>query len=182
MAIIQKAGNVKPSILVFGLPADGKTTAIMREIESRGFNPLWVVFTNINVVTTEHPDWDAVVVNNWYGMNELYNEIRSGKLDIKGYDVVVVEGLGYASTMALTDALAKSDSKDPRQAYLAMGRELSALLAGLRDLFGAIFVTLDLQKDEENNLEMSINRHLFNTTISYFGEKWWIRSEPSADK
>lgn len=182
MATIQKAGSVKPSTLVFGLPADGKTSTIMNEIEHRGFNPLWIVFGNITVVSEAHPEWDAVVVNNWYEMNAFYNEMRSGKIDIKGYDVVVIEGLGYAATMALMDAIAKSGNNNQQAAYLAMGREINGLLAGLRDLFGAIFVTLNLQKDDEGNIEMSINPHLWNSIIAFFGQTWYVYSEPTADK
>lgn len=182
MGIIQKAGQFKNSTLVIGLPADGKTTAIMREIESKDYNPLWIVFSNANAVIAQHPEWDMAVIQNWYAINNLYNEMRSGKIDISQYDVVAIEGLGYAATMALIDALAKSDTKDPRPSYLAMGRELPAMLAGLRDLFGAVFVTLDLHKDEENNIEMSINPHLYNSIIGMFGEKWYAYSEPNADK
>jgi hypothetical protein len=182
MAIIQKAGTIKPSTLVMGLPADGKTSTIMQEIEERQFNPLWIVFGNITVVSEKHPEWDAIMVNNWYEMNEAYNEFRSNPESIKQYDVVVIEGLGVMSTMALMDAIAKSNNNNQQAAYLAMGRELSGILTGLRDLFGAIFVTLNLQKTEDNNLEMVINPHLYNSVIPFFGQTWYAYSEPKADK
>lgn len=183
MSIIRKAGELNnTSTLVFGLPADGKTTAIMEHITENGYNPLWVVFTNADIIARNHPEWDVAIIPNWFEFDLLYKEMVNKKIDITQYDVVVIEGLGYAATMALTDILSIAETKDPRPSYLEMGRLIAAKIAGLRGLFKAVFVTLDLQRDDENNLEMSINRHLYFNILGFFGNKWYVYSEPKADK
>ena len=182
MGIIQKAGDFTGSTMVMGLPADGKTTVVMNELVEKNLNPLWIVFTNGDIVSKQHPEWAMAVMANWYQFDNLYKAMKTGVEDIKAYNAVVIEGLGYAATMALTDILSKSDTKDPRPSYLEMGRTLNARLAELRSMFGSVYCTMDLDRTKENNLELLINPHLYNSIIGFFGRKVYVYSEPTADK
>lgn len=182
MSTIGKASEVGGhSLAVFGLPADGKTTAIVEYLDENQLNPLWIVFTNAGDVPATHPNWDMAVISNWYDFEKL--EKQFGKeVRIEQYDVIVIEGLHYAATMLLTDILAVAETKDPRPSYLEMGRRMAATLGNLRKHFRGLIVTLDLQRDEENKIEWAINRDLIKQIVSFFGKKWYVYSKRSKDK
>lgn len=182
MSIIQKAGSLRSTgTLVFGLPADGKTTAIINHVVKNNFNPLWIVFTNADLLAEKYPDWDVLLISDWVDFEVNFRQMVKGEIDTSIYDVVVIEGLNYAATQMLS-TLIMPETKDQRPLYLEMGRVMNATLSKMRGMFKSLFVTLDLQKDTEGKIEFAVNRDLLNKILSLFGTKVYVYSQPKRDK
>lgn len=180
MSIIRKAKDVPSSILVLGLPSRGKTRAIIEHLEQNQLRSLWVVFTNAGDLPVMHPDWDVVVMPDWDAFEDFTRSFGKTE-DVSEYDVIVVEGVHYAATMALTDLLSAQEIRginDPRPAYLAMGRRMFGLLSGLRGHFKAMMVTVDVQKDASDENEIALNRDLLSRIVSLFDQKWYAWAAP----
>lgn len=180
MGIIGKASDVPSSILVLGSPSSGKTRAIMEHIEKNNLNSLWVVFTNAGDLPTLHPDWDVALMPDWDAFEDFTRSFGKTE-DVSKYDIIVVEGVHYAATMALTLMLEQAEIqgvKDPRPTYLSMGRRMFTILAGLREHFKAMIVTVDVQKDAAGEKEIALNRDLLSRIVSLFNEKWLAWAKP----
>lgn len=175
MGVIRQAKDVPSSLMVLGLPSVGKTRAMIDHLERNNLTSLWVVFTNAGDLPTMHPDWDVAVMADWADFVTFTRSFGRTE-DVSKYDVIVVEGVNYAATMALTDLLTAQELRgvnDPRPAYLAMGRDLFGVLAGLRQHFKAMMVTVDVQKDATDENEIALNRDLLSRIVSLFDQKWY---------
>lgn len=181
MSIIKARELSNSGTLVFGLPADGKTTAIANDVVRNNFNPLWIVFTNADLLAEKYPDWDVALITDWAEFEVMFRQMVKGEIDTSIYDVVVIEGLNYAATQMLS-TLIMPDTKDQRPLYLEMGRVMNATLSKMRGMFKSLFVTLDLQKDAEGNIEFAVNRDLLNKVLSLLGSKIYVSSQPKRDK
>jgi hypothetical protein len=177
MSIIKLASELGgTSTLVMGKHAEGKTTAVVKDIIDRGLNPLWISFSNIEPLHDEvEVDWSVAQPASWEEfMKELFSSIVTGELDISHYDTVVLDGLNIAATLMLG-----SKATITQADYRNLGLTMQGVVAKLRSLFKNTYVVIDTVDSAEGEEKRSINRDLYNQLVSLFGRKWYAYAAPT---
>lgn len=161
MSIIKKASEIKSrDVLVFGDVGTGRTTALASLVAEYP-EVLWISFNNLNGVPAKA---DVATPATW---EEFIKEIISPA--VKGelkYSAIVIEGLNTMAQMALPDKATQAD-------WATMGKTIHSTLMRLRNVFGNLYCSADVIKNDENNDQIGFNRDLYNKIIPFFGEKWY---------
>lgn len=110
----QQQGAIKLDMLNYGMPDTEKTLAIAR-LQSVGFNPLVIACDPGGMVTLSSFNIPFIEISKVSDVREVLTDIKSGKLNMRQFDMICVDGASNFSYMCLKET--GENSNDRRLDY-----------------------------------------------------------------
>lgn len=182
-SIIRKARNLgAPSTLVFGNSGTGKSSLVRDLLLKNGHNPLWLALNNSAALSAPRcAEWDVASPPTWGEFTStIVKPAMAGKL--KGYDALVIDGGDFLTAAAMADQAPNGQAQ--LQDWLAASNHVRDTLVKLREVFGSLWMIVEVVPDKEGNRKLNLNPYIKNQLVPLFGDKLYtaIVKERDADK
>lgn len=141
----ESATNNGVKILVYGQAGAGKTCLAA----TTGGTPL-LISAEAGLLSLRHTDIAVAEIKTIQDLEEVYQALATNHPDFAVFDWICIDSISEIAEVVLSSA--KSEVKDPRQAYGILSDEMQKLIRKFRDLPRNVYVSAKQErlKDEES--------------------------------